>query len=350
MSLELKALVAVAVAGVVVALVTPAMARLAPRIGLLDRPGGYKQHERPTPYLGGIAILLGVAAAALVVEGVVTPLPVVLLAAAALCAVGTMDDWRPIPPGARLAVQAATGVAVWAGDAGWATAFPSWVELVLTVGWVVVAVNALNLLDNLDGAATSVAGACALGIAVIALATGGAAWAAVVAAALLGACLGFLPFNLARPARIFLGDGGSTVIGFLIAVSAMGALSDEPSGSVYLAAGLLIAVPLLDTALVLVSRRRRGISMVTGGRDHLTHRVFARVGDPRKVALELAAVQAALSGVALTALLVGSVAVVIAAASYAIAAVAAIMAFESAFAAPVARAAPSPVPAETTKW
>jgi UDP-GlcNAc:undecaprenyl-phosphate/decaprenyl-phosphate GlcNAc-1-phosphate transferase len=208
----------------------------------------------------------------------------------------------------------------------------------------------LNLLDNLDGAAASVAAASALGIAVIAVATGGAVWAAVVAAGLAGACLGFLPFNLARPSRVFLGDGGSTVIGFLLAVSAMGALNSGPSTSVYLAAGLLVAVPLLDTALVMISRRRRGISMLTGGRDHLTHRVYARVGDARMVALQLAAVQAGLAAIAVIAVILAPIGLFVAAGAYAIAATAAIMALESAFGRPAGPAPSAPVPIESPKW
>jgi UDP-GlcNAc:undecaprenyl-phosphate GlcNAc-1-phosphate transferase len=343
MSLELKALVAVAVAMAVAGLATPVMARVASAIGLLDRPGGYKQHERPTPYLGGAAILLGVVAAALLVQGVTSPIAVILLAAAAMCALGTIDDWRPIAPGTRLAVQAVIGAVIWAADAGWATSGPSWLELLMTIGWVMLAVNSLNLLDNLDGAAASVAAASAAGATVIAIAAGGAAWAAVLAAGLLGACLGFLPFNTARPARLFLGDGGSTLIGFVIAVSAMGAFDGEPSPSAYLAAGLLVAVPLLDTALVVISRHRRGISMLSGGRDHLTHRFNARLGDPRKVALELAAVQLVLAAIATFAVLIGPLAVLVAAGAYAIAAAATIMRLEAAFrAAPARGAAPTP--------
>jgi UDP-GlcNAc:undecaprenyl-phosphate/decaprenyl-phosphate GlcNAc-1-phosphate transferase len=343
-SLEVKAMLAAVVAIVVTGLATPLMARTARAIGLMDRPGGYKQHERATPYLGGAAILLGVIAAVLLVQGVGKPVPVVLLAAAAMCALGTIDDWRPIAPGVRLAVQAMIGAAIWAGDAGWAIASPAWVELLLTIGWVVLAVNTLNLLDNLDGAAASVAAASALGVTAIAIVTGGAVWAAVVAAAVGAACLGFLPFNLSRPARLFLGDGGSTVIGLLIAVSAMGALNSEPSHS-YLAAALLIAVPMVDTALVMISRHRRGISVLSGGVDHLTHRVNARVHDPRKVALELASAQLALSAVAALAILIGPMATVIATACYAVAAAAVIAALET-VAAPTVPATSSPHPVE----
>jgi UDP-GlcNAc:undecaprenyl-phosphate GlcNAc-1-phosphate transferase len=329
MSLELEAVIAVAIGVTVAGVATPLMARVGDAIGLLDRPGGYKQHERPTPYLGGVAILIGVVAATLLVEGVASHIPLILLAAAGMCALGTIDDWKPIPPALRLAGHGAIGAAVWAGGAGWDFGAPAWIELVLTVGWVVLAVNTFNLLDNLDGAASSVAAATALGVAVIALATGGAAWAAVVSAALLGACLAFLPFNLARPARVFLGDGGSTVLGFLIAASAMGALNGEPSATVLLAAGLLIGVPALDTALVFISRRRRGVPMLAGGRDHLTHRANSRLGDPRKVALEVSSGQLALSAIAAFAVVLGPLGIVVAAVCYGVAAAGLIAALET---------------------
>src|SRR4051812_37024363 len=182
MSPELKALTAVSVAAAVTAVATPLMARVALLVGLLDRPVGYKQHARPTPYLGGVAILLGIVAAALLLMGTSSPIPVIVLGAAAMCALGTVDDWRPLPASVRLAIQTAIGIAIWAGEAGWATGLPSGIECLLTVGWVVLAANTFNLLDNLDGAASSVAAGSALGIVVIALATGGAVWAAVIAA------------------------------------------------------------------------------------------------------------------------------------------------------------------------
>lgn len=320
---------AAAVAIAVTGLTTPLMARVALAIGLLDRPGGYKQHERATPCLGGAAILLGVTATVLLLQGVQAPVGVLLLAATATCALGAADDWRPVPPLVRLAAQAAIGAGIWAGDAGWATGSPPWLELLLTVAWIVAAANTFNLLDNLDGAASSVAAACSLGVAAIAIANGGPTWAAITATALLGACLGFLPFNLSRPARVFLGDGGSTMIGILIAVAAMGTLNLESSPSVYLTTGLLIGVPVLDTALVVISRQRRGISMLTGGRDHLTHRLNSRVGDPRKVAVGLAAVQLMLSAAAACAVLLGPRGIFVAAACYAVAVTIAITALET---------------------
>jgi len=170
---------------------------------------------------------------------------------------------------------------------------------VLTVGWVVLAMNSLNLIDNLDGTASGAAAVSALGITVVALSAATGAWPAYLAAAVLGACVAFLPYNLANPARIFLGDGGSTLLGFLLAVGVMGALREASDAITVLAAILLLGVPLLDTATTLTARLRRGVPMLTGGRDHLTHWILAQVGSARGTTAIVALVQAALAGLAI---------------------------------------------------
>ncbi len=162
-------------------------------------------------------------------------------------------------------------------------------------------VNALNLFDNMDGAASSIALVISIGVAITGAANGDV-WLAVAAAALGGACLGFLPHNLAKPARIFLGDGGSMPVGFALAALVMIAAGGSAHTWQALAIGiLLVGVPALDTCLVIVSRRRRGISILTGGRDHLTHRAFQRLRTTRAVAFSLGAVQAILAALALLA-------------------------------------------------
>ena len=153
--------------------------------------------------------------------------------------------------------------------------------------WVVAVVNAFNLFDNMDGAASSMACVVAGALAVLGLVNGDT-WLSVVAAALCGACAGFLPHNLASPARIFLGDGGSMPIGFAVAALAMIGVGDAAREWQSLAMGLLfVGVPALDTGLVIVSRRRRGLSILTGGRDHLTHRARQRLQTARAVAITL---------------------------------------------------------------
>src|SRR4029077_19483517 len=114
--------------------------------------------------------------------------------------------------------------------------------------------------------------------------------------------LGFLPRNISVPARIFLGDGGSMPMGFAVAVLVMVAAGTSTvAWRSLLVALLLIGIPALDTSLVIISRRRRGVSVLSGGRDHLTHRAHAHLRSPRAVALALGAVQAALSVVAVLA-------------------------------------------------
>jgi UDP-GlcNAc:undecaprenyl-phosphate GlcNAc-1-phosphate transferase len=161
-------------------------------------------------------------------------------------------------------------------------------------------VNGFNLMDNLDGAAGSCALASAVSIAVVAL-LDDALWLAVPCVALAGAVVPFLRLNLAGPARIFLGDGGSMAIGFLLAGSLMAApMNGLEGGADFLAACLLVGVPLFDTTLVVLSRLRRGAPVFSGATDHTTHRLNAVMRSPRAVALALALVQAALAGLAIS--------------------------------------------------
>ena len=138
-------------------------------------------------------------------------------------------------------------------------------NLLITILFVLGAVNAYNLMDNLDGAASTVGFVSAAGIGVIAVVQGDAALGALMLA-LSGACAGFLPFNLARPSRIFLGDGGSMPLGFLIAIGIMGLEQAALSGmTLVLVATVLVGLPAFDTLLVVVSRLRRGVAIYLGG-------------------------------------------------------------------------------------
>lgn len=295
MSDELHAILAAVGAAVLVLAFTPAAIRVARRTGFLDRPQGYKQHDAATPYLGGSAVLLAVVISSLIFSTRLHWIGPMLLLVVPLWIVGTIDDRRHVAWWARVALEIAAGVVLWAVGLGWQVTGGDAVDLLLTCAWVVLVVNACNLMDNLDGAASSVAAACGVGIAILAL-TEDRENTAVLAAAITGASLAFLVYNLAGPARIFLGDGGSMPIGFLLATTSMRA-----AGSIgldwwgVLAGILLVGVLLLDTTLVVVSRRRRGVSVLTAGRDHFSHRLLARLRTPRVVAATLAAFQIVLS-------------------------------------------------------
>jgi UDP-GlcNAc:undecaprenyl-phosphate/decaprenyl-phosphate GlcNAc-1-phosphate transferase len=300
-STELTCLAAFVVAVLASYLLTPVAIRVAERTRFYDVPAGYKGHRTATPYLGGSAVFAGFVLGALTLGGHLGDYATILAIAAGLWLVGTIDDRIGLPPVFRLLAEVVAAVVLWSGNLGWNTFTADWLNLALTIVWIVGLVNAFNLMDNLDGAASTVCGVSALGVGVLALATGNAMAIAALSFAVAGACAGFLPRNLARSgARIFLGDGGSMTLGFLVAALAALAANDTALGGLGILQGaMLVGLPILDVALVVFSRRRRGVPMVTAGRDHLTHRLLNRVGTPRRVALILAAAQGTLCALAI---------------------------------------------------
>lgn len=297
MSPDFTAASAFAIAAVATFLATPLAIAVAVRTKFYDLPAGYKGHKRPTPYLGGTAIIIGILAAVLLVRGAVGTHWVIIVGALAIWAMGTLDDRINLPISLRTLVEAGIAVLLWATGRGWGVFHDAPADLALTVVWVVGVMNAFNLMDNMDGAAASVAAVSALGAGALALISGDDALAAL-SFAVAGACFGFLPRNLAKPARIFMGDGGSLLVGLLVARVTMAAVTRGylgPSGVII--AALLVALVIFDTTLVTISRTRAGRSVLSGGRDHLTHRLAERLGSPRRVALALATTQVVLCGV-----------------------------------------------------
>ncbi|MBJ7470589.1 MAG: O-antigen ligase family protein [Solirubrobacteraceae bacterium] len=308
---------------------TPVAIRVAGRTGFLDQPKGYKGHAKAIPYLGGSAVVAAFCAV-LLAFGQSQELTLPLVAATLIVwLVGTIDDRRNLSPAIRVLVEVGVATGLWVADLGWSLGVGPGVDLVATVVTVLAVINAFNLFDNMDGASSTMAFATSLGLAALG-AIEGDTWLVVAAAALAGSCLGFLPYNLARPqARIFLGDGGSMPIGLIISALVMTGASQSAVGWEALALGfLLVAVPSTDTALVIVSRRRKGISVLTGGRDHLTHRTRRHLTSPRAVAVTLGLVQLSLSILALVALSVGTGAASALAAVVALAATGVVIALE----------------------
>jgi UDP-GlcNAc:undecaprenyl-phosphate GlcNAc-1-phosphate transferase len=300
------AMLAMAVSFALAALATPASRYVALRLGLLDRPGHRKAHDRPVPLLGGSAVFVAIVlpslgalaiasdwasgqvpswlpddvkvhvpgAAARALQGLG-----ILLAAAVLHAVGIVDDRRALGPWTKLGAQVL--VAAWvslACDVRILTALGPALSVSATILWLVAITNAFNFLDNMDGLATGVAAICCAGLLAAASSLGQlfvGAWLCVI----LGALLGFLPHNL-PPAGQFLGDGGSLVIGFLLGtVSCL--TTYVPAGQTYYAYGVfvplvLLAVPLYDTVSVVSIRLREGRNPMVGDRRHFSHRLVKR--------------------------------------------------------------------------
>jgi UDP-GlcNAc:undecaprenyl-phosphate GlcNAc-1-phosphate transferase len=299
-------------------LLTPVALTVAVRTEFYDYPVGYKAHPAPTAYLGGTAVVAGFCLAAILFGDGFSRFAPILACAVGLTVLGTLDDRFAVRPSRRILAELVAAAVLWHYGLGWTFLHSGFEELVLTSLWIVGFTNAFNLMDNMDGAASTVAAVCAAGLALQSV-TGGDVGLAALALALSGACVGFLPFNLRRgaPARIFLGDGGSMPLGFIVAAVAMNIPTEEPLGwPVLLIGALLLGIPVLDTLLVVVSRTRRGVSLVTAGRDHLTHRLHTRLASARVVAAALAVAQASVSLVAIGAAQVGRTTIIAAALAF----------------------------------
>lgn len=291
MSLPTSLALALAVSAVVAAGATPLAIAVARRTSFYDRPRGYRAHEFPTPFLGGAAVIGAFLVAALALGAFADGFGILLACTVAMWLIGTVDDRVTIPPRWRVVSEIGAAAALYKAGLHWNTGLPHVADFALTVLWVVGIVNAFNLMDNLDGACGTVASVSASGIAVLAALQHEPVLSGM-AVALAAACTTFLRWNLARPAKVFLGDGGSMPIGPVLAGLAMAVMRPlHLSGTSVAVGALLLGLPIIDVTLVIVSRARRRVAFLTGGRDHLTHRLSLTVGSPRSVAVRLGLAQ-----------------------------------------------------------
>lgn len=253
---------------------TPVLRRLAVATGFVDQPAARKSHRRPVPYLGGIAIIASVLVA-LVFEARAAPrVALLMIGAAGLGAMGLLDDDRTVDPRYRfLAETLAAALAVAVGVRIHATGVEV-IDIAITVVWIVGVTNAINLLDNMDALAAGVSAVAAGAVFALAI-LGSQPVVATLAAAVVGACLGFLVYNR-PPASIFMGDAGSLFLGFVLAILTINVTPTLFPPVSFLVPLLLLSIPVLDTTLVTVSRLRRGRPVSQGGRDHLSHRLTKR--------------------------------------------------------------------------
>src|SRR5215213_6997605 len=263
--LELAVLIAVAIS-----LVGTFLARYAAvRLDWLDQPNHRKVHANPIPLLGGIAMYMAFLISVLVTDSrtVLAEGTTVLIGATLLLVVGVIDDQRGLSPRTKLLAQASAAI----------------------------------LLDNMDGLSAGVAVIACAFFTLLALLQG-QIWVSTVAAVLLGATLGFLRFNW-NPATIFMGDAGSLLLGFLLAVLALKLrFPDIDPRRTWPIPLLVLAVPIFDTIVVTISRLGRGVPITSGGRDHVSHRLV-RMGLSVRQAVGVIYLVAALCGAAAIAVL-----------------------------------------------
>jgi UDP-GlcNAc:undecaprenyl-phosphate GlcNAc-1-phosphate transferase len=305
-----------AAAALLALLLTPAVRALAHRWGLVDAPGGRKIHTVSVPRLGGVAVVLamalalgGAAAGGLATAADIGAWVPILLGGLLVFGVGLWDDVRPLSPWVKLSVQVAgAGVAVALGvRIDHVTVLGSTVGLgllavPLTVVWIVGLTNAFNVMDGLDGLATGLAIIAAATCAAVSLARddvqGG-----MLLLALLGALGGFLPYNF-NPATIFLGDAGSLVVGYVLAITAITSFQKGATALVVLGPLLLFALPISETLHSVVRRvRGHGLRQVfLADQQHVHHRLLDLGLSHRTVVLLLYSVSLSFSLLALTTL------------------------------------------------
>ena len=270
---------------------TPLALRVARRRKMMDKPGPGKSHAEAVPYLGGVAIVIAfslviLAAALIGRDGADTKALVVTLGlGVGLALMGLVDDLRGLPVWLRLALEVGAGVVIYVtGTRAHLAGAGLGLDGLVTVAWVVGITNAFNLLDNMDGLSAGVAAIASFWLFVVGL-VNGQYFVAILSLALVGCAAGFLRHNR-FPARIYMGDAGSLYLGFVLSVLALHLRSYQSLRVTFLVPVMVLAVPIFDTALVVVARLLQRRSPFQGGRDHSSHRlVFLGLPVPAAVAL-----------------------------------------------------------------
>lgn len=294
-------LIALAILSFVLSLLlTPLVRNLCRRFGLVDHPGNRKVHEYPIPRAGGIAIALSYAGAYAVlflvglrgghfVWSARTDIGRLLPAATAIFVIGLVDDLRGLKPSRKIVGELVASVLAYVSGVQFTAigghALPHWASLPITVAWLILCTNAVNLIDGIDGLAAGVGFFATITMVLAALMQGNIVLAIAVVP-LAGALLGFLRYNF-NPATIFLGDSGSLFIGFLL--GCYGLLWNEKSATMLgMTAPLMaLAIPLLDTLLAVLRRFLHNKPIFAADRGHIHHRLLDRGMTPRKAALLL---------------------------------------------------------------
>jgi len=284
------------------ALATPIVARLARAVGAIDRPDERKVNRRPDiPLMGGFAVALGffvgLAVAILFTAeevGFGPHMSGLLLGGLLVLNLGAFDDLRGLGALPKLAVQIlAAAIAIYFGFqidhltdpfSRQVWYFPTWLVWVTTTLWIVLVTNSINLMDGLDGLASGVAAIIAATLTLIAW-QGNHVSGVLVGVALVGALLGFLPYNF-PPARIFVGDTGALFIGYSLSLLALEGYQ-RVTLLTFIVPLLALAVPLIDTLLSILRRMRRRTNIMQADRHHIHHRLLESAGSQRSAVFSI---------------------------------------------------------------
>ena len=276
---------ALALSGVVSFLTTPLVRTLAHKMGAMDVPrDARRMHDHPIPRMGGLAIFFGFLLTVLLFAQLTAQVRGMLLGAVIIVVLGIFDDIYSLPAKLKFVVQiVAAVIAVASGNMIEVLSNPNifssnpywelgWLGWPITVIWIVAITNAVNLIDGLDGLACGVSTISSMSMLVIALVMGESD-VAIFLAALAGGCIGFLPYNL-NPAKIFMGDTGSTFLGFILAVVSIQGMFKMYSVISFVVPFLMLGLPIFDTAFAFIRRIAHGQSPMRPDRSHVHHRLI----------------------------------------------------------------------------
>lgn len=266
---------------------TPISYRLAFKIGAVDVPKDTRRmHKKPIPRLGGVAIVFGFMVAICCFGRMTRELTAILVGAAIIFVMGIVDDCKNLDAKFKFVIQIIAALVVMVGGNIRITVFtnpnifsdnpylvlPLWLSVIATIGWIVFITNAVNFIDGLDGLAAGVSAIMSVSLVFIALRVG-EYWVAVVGLALMGACFGFLPFNF-NPAKIFMGDSGSTFLGFILASLSIQGVFKSYAIISFAVPLLILGLPLFDAMFAMIRRIYHGQSPMSADRGHLHHRLI----------------------------------------------------------------------------
>lgn len=280
-SFALKVLAALLVAAGISCALTPLVKWLARKIGAMDIPKDERRmHKKPTPRLGGLGIFVGFLVSFLIFGKLERELIGILLGAGLIVAIGILDDKYALRPLPKFAVQIIAAVIVVAHgcriEQFMGLHFPVWLSYTLSILWIVTITNAVNFIDGLDGLAAGVSAISAgtmLVVAMLLVPEPNAMLSAIVLAGLVGGCIGFIPYNF-NPASIFMGDTGSTFLGFMLASVSIFGLFKTYAMISFAVPFLLLGLPIFDICFAVLRRISHGQSPMHADRGHVHHRLI----------------------------------------------------------------------------
>ncbi|HSW39067.1 MAG TPA: MraY family glycosyltransferase [Acidobacteriota bacterium] len=272
-------------------LLTPCISRLAIHAKIVDMPGLHKTHTNPRPLLGGLAIFISFSVILLIFIPFNTKILSLLAATIVIVVTGLWDDIRNIKPGYKLFGQTiAASIVVLSNVESYAVLLnyfkrfylPEFIVLGLIIGWIVLMINAFNLIDGLDGLAVGTAAIIFFSMAAISIMEGGRPVILGVQLIGAGACLGFLVFNF-NPARIFMGDIGSMLLGFILATTHLFTIDYPFSTAMVLGSMFIFAYPALDVGYAIYRRLCRKNPLFKADKGHIHHVLLSLGFSVRKV-------------------------------------------------------------------